>query len=40
MTQRASRPSFEQPIDVRADYALIATSVAGVLIALVYLLLL
>jgi hypothetical protein len=40
MTKRASRPSFEQPIDVRSDYALIATSVAGVLIALIYLLML
>jgi hypothetical protein len=37
MTKRASQPSFEQPIDVRSDYALIATSVAGVLIALIYL---
>jgi hypothetical protein len=37
MTQRASRPSFEQPIDVRTDYALIATSVAAGLIALIYL---
>jgi hypothetical protein len=39
MTKRASQPSFEQPIDVRSDYALIATSVAGCLIALIYLLL-
>lgn len=40
MTQRAPRPSFEQPIDVRTDYVLIATSVAAVLIALIYLILL
>jgi hypothetical protein len=39
MTQRASRPSLEQPIDVRIDYALIATSVAAGLIALIYLIL-
>ena len=30
---------FEQPIDVRTDYALIATSVAAGLIALIYLIL-
>jgi hypothetical protein len=39
MTQRASQPSFEQPVDVRTDYALIATSVAAGLIALIYLIL-
>jgi hypothetical protein len=39
MTQRTSQPSFEQPIDIRSDYALIATSVAGCLIALIYLIL-
>jgi len=39
MTQRSSQPSFEQPIDVRIDYALIATSVAAGLIALIYLIL-
>jgi hypothetical protein len=37
MTQQASQPSFERPIDVRTDYALIAVSVAAGLIALVYL---
>jgi hypothetical protein len=39
MTQRASQSSFERPIDVRTDYALIATSVAAGLIALIYLIL-
>jgi hypothetical protein len=39
MTQRASQPSFEQPIDVRVDYALIASSVAAGLVALIYLIL-
>jgi hypothetical protein len=39
MTQRASQPSFEQPVDVRTDYALVATSVAAGLIALIYLIL-
>jgi hypothetical protein len=39
MTQRASQPSFEQPVDVRIDYALIASSVAAGLIALIYLIL-
>jgi hypothetical protein len=39
MTQRASQPSFEHPIDVRVDYALIASSVAAGLIALIYLIL-
>jgi hypothetical protein len=39
MTQRASQPPFEQPIDVRIDYALIATSVAAGLVALIYLIL-
>jgi hypothetical protein len=37
MTPQASQPSFERPIDVRTDYALIATSVAAGLIALIYL---
>jgi hypothetical protein len=39
MTQRAIQPSFEQPIDVRTDYALIAASVTASLIALIYLIL-
>lgn len=39
MTQRTSQPSFEQPVDIRVDYALIAASVAGGLIALIYLIL-
>lgn len=39
MTQRASQPSFEQPVDVRIDYALIVTSLATGLIALIYLIL-
>jgi hypothetical protein len=39
MTQRASQPSFEQPIDIRIDYALIAISVAAGVIALIYLIL-
>jgi hypothetical protein len=39
MTQQASQPSFERPIDVRTDYALIAASVAAGLIALINLIL-
>jgi hypothetical protein len=39
MTQGTSQPSFERPIDVRTDYALIATSIAAGLIALIYLIL-
>jgi hypothetical protein len=39
MTQPAARRSFEQPVDVRTDYALIAASVTAGLIALIYLIL-
>jgi hypothetical protein len=39
MTQKASQPSFQPSDDIRVDYALIASSVAGGLFALIYLLL-
>lgn len=37
MSQQAHEPSFDLPGDVRVDYALIASSVAAGLIALIYL---
>ena len=39
MTQKASQPSFQPSDDIRIDYALIASSVAGGLFALIYLIL-
>jgi hypothetical protein len=39
MSQKASQPSFQPSDDIRVDYALIASSVAGGLFALIYLLL-
>ncbi len=39
MPQRTTQPSFEQPVDLRTDYALIAASVTAGLIALLYLIL-
>jgi hypothetical protein len=38
MTPKASQPSF-QPSDIRVDYALIASSLAAGLVALIYLIL-
>ena len=39
MTQKTFHPSFDQPVGLATDYALIATSFAAVLFALVYLIL-
>ena len=39
MTQKASQPLFQPSDDIRVDYALIATSVAAGLFALIYLIL-
>ena len=39
MTPKPSQPSFQPSDDLRVDYALIASSVAGGLFALIYLLL-
>ena len=39
MTQKASQPSFQPSDDIRVDYALIASSVAAGLFALIYLIL-
>ena len=39
MTQKASQPSFQPSDDIRVDYALIASSLAAGLFALIYLIL-
>ena len=39
MTPKASQPSFQPPDDIRVDYALIASSLAAGLFALIYLIL-
>jgi hypothetical protein len=39
MTGKATQPSFQPSDDIRVDYALIASSVAAGLFALIYLIL-
>jgi hypothetical protein len=36
MAQKTIRPLFDPKADIRADYALIATSVGAALVALIY----